>query len=117
MGIGKKFDINDFAILPYDFLSYLLEEDDEDCDCEDCCCEEFDPFPVRILKSGDRTIVFWQDGTKTIVKRADDEDDNDYIAFTAALAKRLFGSNSAVKKAIEATLEFQEVKKKNKTGK
>ena len=34
--------------------------------------------PSRILKSGNRTIVFWSDGTKTVVKRAEDEPDNDY---------------------------------------
>ena len=42
-------------------------------------------YPDRILKSGNRTIVFWNDGEKTIVKRADGEPDNTYVAFTAAL--------------------------------
>lgn len=63
----------------------------------------FIPFhePCRILKSGDHTIVFWPDGEKTIVKRAADEPDNDYAAFTAALGIKLFGSNSALKRMIE----------------
>lgn len=63
--------------------------------------------PKRILRSGDRTIVFWEDGTKTIVKRAEDEPDNDYAAFTAAFAIKLFGSNSALKRMIFKKLEHQ----------
>lgn len=68
--------------------------------------------PSRILKSGNRTIVFWADGTKTIVKRADDETESDYAAFTAAVAKRLYGSNSALKRIVERT-ETQKLKKKD----
>lgn len=76
----------------------------------------FIPFhePCRILKSGDRTIVFWPDGEKTIVKRAADEPDNDYAAFTAALGIKLFGSNSALKRMIERKTVQQKPKEKNK---
>lgn len=66
--------------------------------------------PKRILKSGRATIVFWADETKTIVKRAEDEPDNDYAAFTAALAIKLFKSNSALKKLIERKTEYQKTK-------
>jgi len=78
----------------------------------------FDFKPRKILKSyskrknTDSTIVFWNDGTKTIVKRAKDEPDNTYAAFTAALAIKLFGSNSALKKFIEKHTEEQIVKGK-----
>lgn len=65
------------------------------------------PQVSRILKSGDRTIVFWTDGTKTIVKRSNDERDSDYAAFTAALAIKIFGSNSAVKRLIERNTVVQ----------
>ncbi len=63
--------------------------------------------PKRILRSGPATIVFWQDGTKTIVKRAPDEEDNAYAAFTAALAIKIFGSNSKLKKMVERLTEEQ----------
>ena len=69
--------------------------------------------PKRILKSGNTTIVFWKDGTKTIVKRAPDEPESDYAAFTAALGIKLFGSNSALKRIVERT-ETQKPKKKAK---
>ena len=70
-------------------------------------------LPVKILKSGNATIVFWNDGEKTIVKRAEDEPDNEYAAFTAALAKKIYGSNNAIKKIIKTKTEVQE---KNKNG-
>lgn len=72
-----------------------------------------DYIPKRILKSGPCTIVFWQDGTKTMVRRAADEVDNDYSAFTAALAIKIFGSNSAVKRTVKNKLVEQVKKAKN----
>lgn len=66
--------------------------------------------PERILKSGTATIVFWYDGTKTVVKRSSDEPENEYTAFTAALAKKVFGSNNAIKKIIERETEVQKLK-------
>ena len=68
-------------------------------------------YPKRILKSGRATIVFWMDGTKTIVKRSENEPDDDYAAFTAALGVKLFGSNSALKRLIERKTEVQRPKK------
>lgn len=63
--------------------------------------KEVNPFaPLSILKSGIATIVFWQDGTKTVVKRGSDEPESDYAAFTAALGIKIFGSNSALKRIV-----------------
>lgn len=70
----------------------------------------------RILKSGPVTIVFWSDGTKTMVRRAPDEEDNTYAAFTAALAIKLFGSNSALKRMLKDKTEVQKPKKKSSGG-
>lgn len=61
--------------------------------------------PLRILRHGNATIVFWNDGTKTVVKCAADEPDNDYAAFTAALGIKLFGSNSALKRMLGKKVE------------
>lgn len=63
--------------------------------------------PNRILRSGRATIVFWADGSKTVVKRAPDEPDNEYQAFCAALAKKIFQSNSKLKKIIKTKTEVQ----------
>lgn len=67
---------------------------------------------LRILKSGPYTHVFWADGTKTSVRRSPDEPDNDYAAFTAALAIKMYGSNSALKKMIRQKVEVQKPKTK-----
>lgn len=70
--------------------------------------------PTRILRSGNRTIVWWNDGTKTIVKRHKKDDDSIYAAFTAALGIKLYGSNSQLRKQIDKITEFQIPKKKKK---
>lgn len=66
--------------------------------------------PKRIIKNNNAMIVFWADGTKTIVKRASDELDSDYAAFTASVCIKLFGSNSALKRIVART-ETQKPKK------
>lgn len=53
----------------------------------------------------DETIVIWKGGMKTKVKLAEDEKPNPYVAFTAALAKRILGSNSRIKKIAAMTEE------------
>lgn len=60
--------------------------------------EESENTPKNIFKNGLYTTVMWSDGTLTIVKRGEDEPDDEYNAFTAALAKKLYGSTSAVKR-------------------
>ena len=69
------------------------------------------PLALKILRSGRATIVFWADGTKTVVKRAEDEKDSVYAAFTAALGIKIFGSNSQLSRFIKSKIEYQEVKK------
>ena len=54
------------------------------------------PVPEKIFRCGDVTTVIWKDGTKTIVKLMPGADDSDYGAFTAALAKKIYGNNSKV---------------------
>ena len=54
------------------------------------------PVPDKIFRCGDVTTVIWKDGTKTIVKLMPGADDSDYGAFTAALAKKIYGNNSKV---------------------
>lgn len=48
------------------------------------------------------TIVAWDDGTATTVHLAKGEENDPYNAFCAALAKRLYGTNSAVKRIVHA---------------
>ena len=57
--------------------------------------------PVRIIYNVKATIVFWKDGTKTVVKLSEGDYDNPYNAFCAALAKKIFGNNSRVRKIVD----------------
>lgn len=56
--------------------------------------------PKRIIRNG-------PDNTKTVVKCADGETDNTYSAFCAALAIKIFGSNSKLKKTVKTHTEEQ----------
>ena len=64
----------------------------------------------RIVRNGPATIVFWSDGTKTIVKKSADAPDDMYYAFTAAFAKKCFGSNSQIRKIIREKTVWQQKK-------
>ena len=69
--------------------------------------ETYNPLHVdRIIFSPPATIVFWKDGTKTVVKCADGEPFSEYNGFAAALLKKVFGSNSAVKKIIQRKKQY-----------
>ena len=57
--------------------------------------------PKKIIVNGPATIVFWKDGTKTVVKCAEDTAPDLYNAFCAAVCKKVFSSNSHLKKVIE----------------
>ena len=52
--------------------------------------------PEKIFRCGNATTVIWKDGTKTTVKLMPGTEDSDYGAFTAALAKKIYGNNSKV---------------------
>ena len=60
------------------------------------------PSVKRIVYHDPATIVFWQDGTKTVVKCMDGEPFEKYAGFCAALAKKVFGSTSKAKKVAGA---------------
>lgn len=68
----------------------------------------------RIVRNGPATIVFWADGTKTIVKRKKGDRDEPYYAFTAALAKKVYENNSQIKSILEK-LTIDETKKGKKS--
>ena len=67
--------------------------------------------PQKIIYSGNRTIVFWNDGTKTIVKVAKGQEFDEYLGFIAAYAKKMFGTNTKIKKLIKSIGSHPEPKK------
>lgn len=63
----------------------------------------------RIIFNNLATIVFWEDGTKTVVKISDsDMEDGKYDIYAGvsyAIAKKLFGTNSAFKREVDRKVE------------
>lgn len=70
--------------------------------------------PERIVYSGDRTIVFWNDGTKTIVKLREGDEFDEYLGFIAAYAKKMFSSTSRLKKFIKTISSYNKPKEPKK---
>ena len=69
---------------------------------------------IKIVKNTPKraTTVFWGDGSVTTVKSSANEEMDDYSAFTAALAKRMLGNNTKVKKIVRQTHELRKKGKK-----
>ncbi len=68
--------------------------------------------PTRIIYSGPKTIVFWPDGTKTIVSLMEGQEHDDYTAYCAAVVKKMFGATHKAKKFIESVAVRPEPKPK-----
>lgn len=71
--------------------------------------------PKQVIYNPPATIVFWKDGTKTIVKCSEGDIYNKYFGFCAALAKKLYGNNNRVNKIVNDGL-YQSKKEKKKDG-
>lgn len=75
-------------------------------------------YPNRIYYyDNNYTTVLWNDGTRTTVKLSDDDIYDEYSAFCAALAKRIYGSNSRIKKIIKTQGGFLLSKEEKKARK
>ena len=138
--------LHDFlnAILHGEVLPEMEKIDPKDLPFSDGCpdktsecdnCEHFDecfadevynedePSPMwgipdieRIVFSDPATIVFWEDGTKTVVKAMKGEKFERYAGFAAACMKKLFGSTSRAKAVMEeVSVEQVKTPKKKKT--
>ena len=78
-----------------------------DCEghCEYCCDDLYDTEPDmwgipdidRIIFSDPATIVFWDDGEKTVVKTCEHDRFEPYVGFAMACMKKMFGSTSRAK--------------------
>lgn len=68
----------------------------------------------RIIYNNPATIVFWADGTKTVVKCAKGEKFNKYHGFCAALAKHIYENNSRVNALVNSGIDDNPEKTKSK---
>lgn len=64
----------------------------------------------RVIYNDPATIIFWKDGSKTVVKCAEGEKFSKYNGLTAAIAKRLYGGNAYIKRMVQEG--YDEVAKK-----
>lgn len=90
------------------------------CDeCKDKCDDYYDyaewtvPFVTKIIFSPPATIVFWMDGTKTIVRCSKNDRYDKYLGFAAAVVKKMFGSGSKVDRFINSVAVPDKTKKKD----
>lgn len=58
-------------------------------------------YPKRIVFNPPATIVFWKDGTKTVVKCSEGEPFSEYAGFCAALTKKIFGHNNQIVRLVK----------------
>lgn len=104
---------------------YVPDDDipfcDEDCsncpiDCEEDEWDDDEPMMwgipdvERVIFSPPATIVFWTDGTKTVVKCMEGEKYEKYAGFAMACMKKLFGSTSRAKAIMNEVGDDQKAK-------
>lgn len=64
------------------------------------------PKVARIFYDDVATVVFWTDGTKTVVKCPEGTPYDEYSAFCAALAKKIYGNNSKLQREIKKKARY-----------
>lgn len=62
-------------------------------------------LPVKVIYHNPATIVFWGDGTKTVVKASSHDEFNEFAGFCAALAKKVYGTSSMVRRIVESGID------------
>lgn len=65
-------------------------------------------IPKKIIQNGPAFIVFWDDGTKTVLKKKAEDLDDPYAAFGQALMIKIFGTNSMAHKIVDRRYEKHE---------
>lgn len=71
----------------------------------------YTPIIKKIIVNDKTTIVLWVDGTKTIVRPSANDNYDLEAAVCAAIAKKIYGTNSAFKRMIREKTVVQENKK------
>ena len=70
--------------------------------------------PHHVVFSGPKTILFWSDGSKTMVSLGEDQEYDEYAAFCAAVVKKMFGATHKAKKFLDSVKVVPAPKKAKK---
>ena len=70
----------------------------------------FYPQPYKIVRQGPATICWFEDGTKSVVRLQDGDEDDIYNAVCIAIAKRYVGSGSAIKRLVNMVEDTEKSK-------
>lgn len=65
----------------------------------------FVPTIKKIIRNGPCTIVIWTDGTKTIVRKSEFDQEDDYAAVAQAIAKKIYGGTNAFHNVVNKKYE------------
>ena len=102
----------------YDLELYEEKENNKMKEFKDVCDRaHFTPKRINFRMKNDNyyTDVLWADGTVTVVKLKENEDFDEYTAFCAALAKKVFGSTNAVNTIVKKTACYPLTKAQKKS--
>ena len=69
----------------------------------------------KIIFNPPATIVFWEDGTKTVVKCSAEDEFSEYYGFLVALGKKVYENNSQIKKLIDKKQNGTKIRRVKKT--
>lgn len=64
--------------------------------------------PTKIIFNPPATIVFWKDGTKTVVKCQDGDIFNEEVGLAMAIAQKIAGNRSKYKKMVDGAVRQKE---------
>lgn len=59
-------------------------------------------YVKEIIYHDAATIVYWADGTKTVVKCNENDEYSEYAGFVAAVAKKMYGGANAINRLIDS---------------
>lgn len=106
-GFARTMPVDMTNALPYSI--FVLGHFPDDSQVEVKKSEKRDPMelvdflkPKKIIYSGRKTIVFWPDGTKTLVSLMEGQEHDEYSAFCAAVVKKMFGATHKAKKFLQS---------------
>ena len=75
------------------------------------------PEPIRVISNPPHTIVFFNDGTKQVVKCSENDEYSLYGGFVNAIAIKLYKTNSHLKKSVDRMTVKQKPKRNKKDHK